>query len=718
MEREARRMTWLRAATRPHMLALYGIVLLSFFLNFYLIGQTGYGNAYYAAAIRSMTQSFHNFFYISFDPAGVVSVDKSPLGLWVQALFVLLFGYHGWAMLLPQALSGALSSLMIYVLTERYFGKPAGLIAALTFALTPAVVVASRNNTMDMQLVLVLLFAAWFLMRALETGKRRHLLLCALMLGLGFNIKMLQAYLALPAVAAAYLLFAKEPFLKRLGKSVLSLAAVLCVSFAWVAAVDITPADDRPYVGSSTNNTVMELIVGHNGLERVVGHTIGGGAGNAMGPNSFQIPAGGANGIFQGVRPYGMPMPGVVGPGGAAQRGSSSVKLLQPNGAQSSGSTNAVSGTRSFGNADGSRPAGRQPIGGTQGARPDGGGRPDGGAGANRVGGTPGNDIGTAGLFRLWSNSLYGQVGWLLIFALMGVPAVLKETALPRGSMQRAAYVFWAILFLTTAGFFSFGGFYHRYYLCMVAPALAVLTGIGFTAMLHAFLHKEDWRQWLLPAAVLLSIGIAIYRIQAYDSVKDWLIPIMLLFAALAFALLAKPAKRRTVLAAICLLIALQAGPFYWSLTATLYPPVNVTMPFAGPELYENLKTPGMTAHQEPYTGPETDLCGLEDYLVEHYREGTYLVVSQRANDVAGLIIDTGLPAVAYGGFLGWDGAISLDELKVLVDEGDVTYFLVSSSMMGRSTSALTSYVTENARLIPASEYGGQSSFGQLYLFE
>ena len=83
----------------PHMLALFGIVLLSFFLNFYLIGQNGYGNAYYAAAIRSMTQSVKNFFFISFDPAGVVSVDKSPLGLWVQALFVLIFGYQGWAML-------------------------------------------------------------------------------------------------------------------------------------------------------------------------------------------------------------------------------------------------------------------------------------------------------------------------------------------------------------------------------------------------------------------------------------------------------------------------------------------------------------------------------------------------------------------------------------------------------------------------------------------
>jgi 4-amino-4-deoxy-L-arabinose transferase-like glycosyltransferase len=317
----------------------------------------------------------------------------------------------------------------------------------------------------------------------------------------------------------------------------------------------------------------------------------------------------------------------------------------------------------------------------------------------------------------LWSDSLYGQIGWLLAFALLGVPATIKKDALARGSMQRSAYVFWVALFLTTAGSSALAAtttdipVHGRARACrtdryrLYRHAARVFAQAGLAAMAAARCRAAEHRNGDLPHA-------GVRRRERVDH------PHHALFAALAFALLAKPAKRRTMLVSICLLIALQAGPFYWSLTATLYPPVNVTMPFAGPELYENLKTPGMTAHQEPYTGPETDLCGLEDYLVEHYREGTYLVVSQRANDVAGLIIDTGLPAVAYGGFLGWDGAISLDELKVLVDEGVVTYFLVPSSMMGRSTSELTSYAAENARLIPASEYGGSSSFGQLYLFE
>jgi 4-amino-4-deoxy-L-arabinose transferase-like glycosyltransferase len=131
---------------RGHLILLALIALLSFGLNFFAISKLGYCNAYYAAAIRSMTESFHNFFFVSFDPAGVVSVDKPPLGLWVQALFVLVFGYHGWAMLLPQALAGTGSCLMMYKLTSRYFGRAAALISALVFALTPAAVVARATT--------------------------------------------------------------------------------------------------------------------------------------------------------------------------------------------------------------------------------------------------------------------------------------------------------------------------------------------------------------------------------------------------------------------------------------------------------------------------------------------------------------------------------------------------------------------------------------------
>lgn len=208
-----------------YLIVLAMIALLSFGLDFFAIAKVGYCNAYYAAAIKSMTESWHNFFYLAFDPAGVVSVDKPPLGLWMQAVFVMIFGYHGWAMLLPEALAATGSCIMMYILTAKHFGRPAGLISALVFAITPSVIVVARNNTIDAQLVFYLLVATWFLFKALETSKWRHLFLSALFIGLAFNVKMLQAYMILPAVAVVYLIFGKEKFRKNssLQRSALSL---------------------------------------------------------------------------------------------------------------------------------------------------------------------------------------------------------------------------------------------------------------------------------------------------------------------------------------------------------------------------------------------------------------------------------------------------------------------------------------------------------------
>ncbi|MBV9582644.1 MAG: glycosyl transferase, partial [Chloroflexi bacterium] len=37
-----------------------------------------FGNTYYAAAVQSMLASWHNFFFVSSDLGGFVSVDKPP----------------------------------------------------------------------------------------------------------------------------------------------------------------------------------------------------------------------------------------------------------------------------------------------------------------------------------------------------------------------------------------------------------------------------------------------------------------------------------------------------------------------------------------------------------------------------------------------------------------------------------------------------------------
>lgn len=699
------------------MLAL--IAALSFGLNFYAISKTGFGNAYYAAAIRSMTQSFHNFFFVAFDPAAVVSVDKPPLGLWIQAIFVLVFGYHGWAMLLPQALAGAGSCIMMYILTAKHFGRPAGLISALVFALTPAVVVASRNNTMDMQLIFVLLVAAWFLFKAIEKSKWRYLFLTAFFVGLGFNIKMLQAYMILPAVAIIYLIFAKEKFRKRIAAGLLSLLIAVAVSFSWVIAVDLTPASSRPYVGSSTNNTVWELIVGHNGMERLVGQTGGGNQGGGFGggpgqsAEGFGGPGGGMNGQNnnggantngnQGTPPN---IPNQNGNTGGNTNGNQGTPPNMPN--QNGGTNN---GTNTNGSA-GSPPAMQNQSGS------DGFGGPGGGmaGGMGRQGGgVTGNEIGTAGVFRLWQSSLYGQASWLIILALFCILAMVRrgKISVKNLKLRSGVFLFWVIWFVTMYVFFSFASFWHRYYLCMFAPALAGIIGPGFVAMVRAFRDRTGLRQYLLPASLLATFGFEIVYVWSYSALRVWLVPVMIAAAAASLLLMAlhfiNPRRLKALAASALMMIALLAAPFYWCMTVVMYVPENVTMPYAGPELASAASTPGMTPNQEALTTGDSSTKKLEQYLVAHYKNGSYLVVSQRADDVAQYIVDTGLPAVSYGGFLGTDNAISLSKLKVLVKEGKVTYFLVSSQN-GNGNSELISYVKQNAKLISASEYGGSSS--------
>jgi len=229
-----------------------------------------YTDPYFATTVQSMRVSWHNFFYLSFDPAGFVSVDKPPLALWLQAACTEVLGFRPIALLLPAALAGLASLAVLYHLVGRSFGVAAGLLAALFLALTPIVVATDRSNNMDSLVVLTSLLGAWAVTLAAERGGLRPLLLCALALGLGFNAKLLQAYVVLPAFALLYLLVPSVPRLDRLVRAGVAAALLLVVSFAWVAAVDLTPAGQRPYVGSSSNNTELDLVLGYNGLSRIL----------------------------------------------------------------------------------------------------------------------------------------------------------------------------------------------------------------------------------------------------------------------------------------------------------------------------------------------------------------------------------------------------------------------------------------------------------------
>ncbi len=274
-----------------HRLALGGVMLISLFMNFFQLGQNGFGNLYYAAGIRSMLDNWHNFFFVSYDPGGFVTIDKPPLGFWLQVGSARLFGFTPFSVFLPQAIAGVLSVLLLYYLVRRHFGVVAGLLAALALALSPISVVTNRNITIDSTLALVLLVGAWAVMRAAETGRLRWLLLSAVVVGIGFNVKMLEAYLVVPAYGLLYLLAAPVSVWKRVGHLALAAIVLLAISLSWALAVDLTPASLRPYVGSSQDNSEISLALGYNGINRLIGQFGRGPRASAPGGNS-RIPAG------------------------------------------------------------------------------------------------------------------------------------------------------------------------------------------------------------------------------------------------------------------------------------------------------------------------------------------------------------------------------------------------------------------------------------------
>src|SRR5215203_502146 len=407
-------------AARPswQRLALAAILILSTFFYLFRITQEGWGNSYYSAAVKNMLTSWSNFFFVSFD-AGFVSVDKPPLGLWIQAASAWLFGFSALTLVLPEAIAGVLSVALLYHLVRRTFGPVAGLLSALVLAITPIIVVTSRNNTMDMLVVLSVLLAAWAFIVAAERGSLGLLLLGAVIVGLGFNIKTLQAFLVLPAFYLLYLLAARTTWRRRFLHLGAATAVLLAVSLSWVAAVDLTPSDQRPYVGGSEGDSALNLAFGYNGLERLLGR---------------EGPPGGP-------------------PGGSKGGGPGAGKAAEQSPAPSADSK-------------GDPKAG--PGGGPRGGGP-------GGVGEN-------GEPGPFRLLNQQNAGQIGWLLPLAVVGLLATSWQRGRPRLPLDGRQ-GALVMWGTWFFVAAAYFSVSGYGHRHYLVMLAPAIAALVGIGATAL-------------------------------------------------------------------------------------------------------------------------------------------------------------------------------------------------------------------------------------------
>jgi 4-amino-4-deoxy-L-arabinose transferase-like glycosyltransferase len=625
-----------------HRLALGGILLISVFMNFYKLGQNGFGT-YYPAAIRSMMDNWHNFFFAAYDPGGFTSLDKPPAGFWLQVLSAKIFGLTPFSVLLPQAIAGVLAVLLLYHLVQRQFGKVAGLLAALILALTPISIVTNRNVTIDSTLALTMLVGAWAVLKAAETGRLRWLLLSAAMIGLGFNIKMMEAYLVIPAFGLLYLIAAPKSIWKRIGHLALALLVLLTISFSWIAAVELTPASQRPYVGSTQDNSVLSLALGYNGILRLLG----------LGPAQNTGPT-----------PINVNNPGSVNNPG--------------------GTTNSPTGNAPTGNSNnGPTTTGNKPV---------------------RIGGPQGGGSFGPGPLRLILDELGGQIGWLLPLGIFGMIALIRfqrphpqsgrklRTLLhwsgwlltlgiffgghPQDDRKLHALLLWGVWLVTMSIFFSVAGFIHEYYLTVMAPALAALCGIGLVLMWQDA-RTSGWRGWVLPVALMATVGVQVFILLKYPDWSWWLVPLILGLSVLAigvllgtrYALIFRHKERavRFNMPALAIgLLALILVPTLWA-GIPIFRAKETDIPLAGPGGRGGPALMTSSGSADPL---------LVRYLLEHQGSAQVLVATDGMADA--LILATNKSVLPLQGFSHYP--LSIKELQSMLAKGTLRFLLVADA--------------------------------------
>ncbi|GAA4668284.1 ArnT family glycosyltransferase [Nocardioides nanhaiensis] len=641
---------------RPALAVLLGATAL---LYLWGLGESGWANSFYAAAAQAGSESWKAFLFGSSDAANAITVDKTPLSMWPMALSIRVFGLSSWSLLVPQALIGVATVALLHRTVRRSTGSAAaGLVAGAVLALTPVAVLMFRFDNPDALLVLLLVGATAATLRAVEPTRHpvRWLALAGALVGLAFLTKMLQAFLVVPALALVYLLAAGAPLLRRLGHLLVALAALVASAGWWVALVELWPAADRPYIGGSQTNSVLELTLGYNGLGRLTGEQVGS-----------------------------------VGGGGG---------------------------------------------------------------------------WGETGLLRLFDAENGGQASWLIPLALLllGAGVWLTRRA-PRTDRTRAALVAWGGWLVVTALTFSLmAGIFHAYYSVALAPAVAALVGIGGWLL---------WEHRSTPvAAGAAALGVAVTATWSFVLLGRsadflpwlrWVVLVLGLGAALAWAVLRLLPRRAVLAVAAATLIATLAGPSAYAVQTAATPHTG-SIVTAGPSTGTGLGggpggripggvpggqpggrpgqgfpgagglpapgqappggmpggTPGGTAGGTAggmpggmpggtggmgglLTGsePSAELTALLEADASSY---TWVAAAVGSNQASGYQLATEEPVMAIGGFNGSDPSPTLAQFQAYVADGEVHWFVGGGGFGGQTgqnggsnaSSEIAAWVAEN----------------------
>ena len=667
------RKRWLGIPLAVYFLAV--IVLAAALLRLVNLESVGDGNLYYAAAVKSMLVSWKNFFFVAAEPGGSVTVDKPPLGLWAQALSAAVFGVNTFGLMLPQILAGLGSMVLVYILVRRWAGEGAGLLAAFILAVTPVSIAVERNNTMDAQLVFMLLLAVWMFVLAAEQHPG-FLLLGGLLIGLAFNIKMLQAYLPVPFLFVYYFLAGRQRWQRRLLYILLTGLVILVVSFSWVVVVDSIPEENRPYIGSSEDNTVMELIFGHNGLNRLFGRR-------------------GADSLLSSLFGSDTDEDGAVQQAPAIQTLPIQSQADQPprkdgplpQGGRPQNNTGSYLPGR---HPDGTFPQQGQVLPNGEGVLPPAAAlaarSPD-----NQVGN---NEIGEPGFDRLFTLPLGNEISWLLPFGLglILVLAVSSPITMPL-SEDWSFVVLWGGWLLACAVFFSFASFFHRYYLAMLAPPLAA----GIAGGLERLWRKARFRSWTAASLLVLSSGTLMYQIHtaySYSGNNNWIWAAVLMLASgiLAEVIGIMAGKKWLQKAGfVFLAAAVLIAPVIWSIRTTF-----VENPHTG--------LPGAYAGERENRQVSNDLEKSPNrlqFLMDQTADMEYLLAVPGSMQGAEYVLASGRPVLYIGGFNGGDPVLTLEEFQGLIENGRLRFVLLSGENNQSENAEIFQWVRTSCTAVP-----------------
>lgn len=634
------------------------ILILSFILNMANLKIQGYGNEYYAAGIKSMLTSFKNFFFLSFDPSGFVSLNKPPIGLWIQGIFGKIFGVSGFALILPEALVGTLCVFILYILIKRYFGFIAGIMAALILAITPIYVAVSRTNDFQTILILFMLLSIMPAIKAAKTGNIKYLIVSVIIVGIAFNINRLESFIIIPAIYLTYI-FSESEGEKRVIERyvcgitfitqerekvslkakikclILATIVLLVVSLSWSFLVDLVPINARPYVGDSTTNSEIELVLNqHNQVSNKINSNINL---NYDGDNTLSYNTLNENEFIKNYNEWNT--------------------IHKDNKTQ-------------------------------------------------------------FGIFRLFQdNNLSDQIAWFLPLAIISfiVSIINRRKIIALKSTKNITIMFFSIWFVIEFLYFSFV-YSNIYDLATLAVPTAALCGIGIKKMIQSYRkNKSMWLSLSLGLTIIVQYIIVIYYRENLSYLLIHLFYLDLGISIIAVFILFKIRNKKftnnnlknglIVISIIgCLIIPLIGS------SASLVYKTDGIFKGAGLQLFESKTQQNVNNYMKNYGvefGGSEDLSKFINFLNENKGENQeYLLVTPSASVYAqNIILDTGDKVMALGGRTGNDDILTLFAFKQLVREGKVKYVLVGNETNSFNNASIMNWVKNVGKVIPNSQW-------------